>query len=112
VSFVFSYRLAGGLTAPVWLTLGKYPDMSLKQSKEKRDECRAWLAEKRDPRIQIKIQSEERLRPVTVQDALCYWYDNYCKVRRKTQAVTLGRFRKHVFTFIGHLPVNDTHLYE
>ena len=37
VSFVFFYRLAGGRAAPVWLTLGKYPDMSLKQAREKRD---------------------------------------------------------------------------
>lgn len=65
VSFVFFYRLAGGRAAPVWLTLGKYPDMSLKQAREKRDECRGWLADKRDPRIQIKIQAEERLKPVT-----------------------------------------------
>ncbi|HFG3940752.1 TPA: integrase arm-type DNA-binding domain-containing protein [Escherichia coli] len=112
VSFVFFYRLAGGRAAPVWLTLGKYPDMSLKQAREKRDECRGWLADKRDPRIQIKIQAEERLKPVTVEDALNYWYENYCKVRRKTHAVTLGRFRKHIFPYIGHLPVNDTHLYE
>ncbi|WP_449262119.1 tyrosine-type recombinase/integrase, partial [Escherichia coli] len=61
---------------------------------------------------QIKIQAEERLKPVTVEDALNYWYENYCKVRRKTHAVTLGRFRKHIFPYIGHLPVNDTHLYE
>ncbi|MGQ9451727.1 Arm DNA-binding domain-containing protein [Leclercia sp. TB492] len=45
VSFVFFYRLAGGLAAPVWFTLGKYPDMSLNQAREKRDECRAWLAD-------------------------------------------------------------------
>ncbi|MFB5745070.1 tyrosine-type recombinase/integrase [Cedecea sp. S5-13] len=112
VSFVFFYRLPGGVAAPVWLTLGKYPDMTLKQAREKRDECRSWLAEKRDPRIQIKIQAEERLAPVTVEDALMYWYENDCKARRKSHAVTLGRFKKDIFPYIGHLPVNETHLYE
>lgn len=112
VSFVFFYRLAGERGAPVWLTLGKYPDMSLKQARGKRDECRVWLADKRDPRLQIKIQSEEKLRPVTVEAALIYWYENSCKVKRKTHAVTLARFKKHIFPFIGHLPVNETHLYE
>ncbi|WP_332108810.1 Arm DNA-binding domain-containing protein [Kosakonia radicincitans] len=44
VSFVFFFRHSGRRSAPVWMTLGKYPDMTLKQAREKRDECRAWLS--------------------------------------------------------------------
>ncbi|MDU9133533.1 type I restriction endonuclease, partial [Klebsiella pneumoniae] len=37
------------------MTLGKYPDMSLKMARDKRDECRAWLAEGIDPRHRIGL---------------------------------------------------------
>ncbi|HBU0007261.1 type I restriction endonuclease, partial [Klebsiella pneumoniae] len=55
VSFVMFYRLGGRDTSPIWLTLGKYPDMSLKMARDKRDECRAWLAEGIDPRHRIGL---------------------------------------------------------
>ncbi|MCP6475506.1 Arm DNA-binding domain-containing protein [Klebsiella pneumoniae] len=45
VSFVYFFRHSGRQSAPVWMTLGKYPDMTLKQAREKRDECRAWLSQ-------------------------------------------------------------------
>ncbi|REF27206.1 uncharacterized protein DUF4102 [Xenorhabdus cabanillasii] len=83
ISFVFFYRLYGRESAPIWLTLGKYPDLSLKAAREQRDKCRAWLAEGRDPRIQIKIIKEDTLKPVTVKDAIEYWIDNYAINKRK-----------------------------
>ena len=52
VSFVYFFRHSGRQSAPVWMTLGKYPDMTLKQAREKRDECRAWLSQGLDPRIE------------------------------------------------------------
>ncbi|WP_272872349.1 Arm DNA-binding domain-containing protein [Pectobacterium carotovorum] len=44
VSFVFFFRHSGRQSSLVWMTLGRYPDMTLKQAREKRDECRAWLS--------------------------------------------------------------------
>nr|WP_254065404.1 Arm DNA-binding domain-containing protein [Cedecea sp. FDAARGOS_727] len=36
VSFVYFFRHSGRQSSPVWMTLGKYPDMTLKQAREKR----------------------------------------------------------------------------
>ncbi|EKS1020584.1 DUF4102 domain-containing protein, partial [Escherichia coli] len=83
ISFVFFFRIGGRESAPVWMTLGKYPDMTLKQAREKRDECRSWLAEGLDPRRENKIKKDNAFNPVTVKDAIDYWFENYAKENRK-----------------------------
>lgn len=55
----FYYRLGGRESPPVWLTLGRYPDMSLATARRMRDQCREWLAENLDPRRQIKLAAEK-----------------------------------------------------
>ncbi|CDM88369.1 tyrosine-type recombinase/integrase [Xenorhabdus bovienii] len=107
ISFVFFYRLYGRESAPIWLTLGKYPDLSLKAARERRDECRAWLAEGKDPRIQIKIIKEDTLKPVTVKDAIEYWLNNYATNKRKAAIYIRGCFSKHVYSEIGNIPLNE-----
>lgn len=52
------------------MTLGKYPDMTLKLAREKRDECRGWLSQGLDPRIENKLTKESLFTPVTVKDAV------------------------------------------
>ena len=47
------------------MTPGRYPDMSLKMARGKREQCRSWLADGRDPPIQIKIAKVQTMRPVT-----------------------------------------------
>ncbi|MEZ6879247.1 Arm DNA-binding domain-containing protein [Enterobacter bugandensis] len=66
VSFVYFFRHSGRQSAPVWMTLGKYPDMTLKQAREKRDECRAWFSPGLDPRKENKLTKEKLFTPVTV----------------------------------------------
>lgn len=107
ISFVYFFRTGGRCTAPVWMTLGRYPDMSLKMAREKRDLCRSWLVDGRDPRIQIKLAIEKTMRPVTVKDALMYWVDNYAKDHRVPECRHLQRFEKHIFPVIGHIPVAE-----
>ncbi|MCZ5740358.1 Arm DNA-binding domain-containing protein [Escherichia coli] len=63
----FYYRLGGRESPPVWLTLGRYPDMSLATARRMRDQCREWLAENLDPRRQIKLAAEKTMQPVTVK---------------------------------------------
>lgn len=111
VSFVFYYRIYGQV-APIWLTLGKYPDMSLKLAREMRDKCREWLAENRDPRIQIKIKADETLRPRTVTDALEYWLDNYAVEKRTDHEEIRKRFKKNIYPYVGKIPISDCKLHE
>ncbi|KMJ43412.1 integrase [Xenorhabdus khoisanae] len=107
ISFVFFYRLYGRESAPIWLTLGKYPDLSLKAARERRDECRVWLAEGKDPRIQIKITKEDSLKPVTVKEAIEYWINNYAINKRKAVDHIRGCFFKHIYSEIGHIPLKE-----
>ena len=44
VSWVFSYRLGGRESSVIRLTLGNYPDISLKDARMWRERCRQWLA--------------------------------------------------------------------
>lgn len=107
VSFVMFYRLGGRETPPVWLTLGKYPDMTLKMAREKRDQCRTWLADGIDPRHRIGFVTDESQRPVTVKDALEYWIEHYVRHKRKKPSVCEERFNKHIYKQIGNVPLSE-----
>ena len=45
ISWVYAYRLGGRDSRLDRVSLGSYPDVGLKLAREKRDECRTWLAE-------------------------------------------------------------------
>lgn len=51
VSWVFSYRLGGRESSVIRLTLGNYPDISLKDARMWRERCRQWLANGLDPKL-------------------------------------------------------------
>ena len=110
VSFVFFFRIGGRGTAPKWLTLGRYPDMTLKMARDKRDECRRWLADGKDPRIQLKLSTELTMHPVTVKDAIDYWYENYAKEHRKSIQKLYSKYVNHIFPYIGRYPLTDCRL--
>lgn len=107
VSFVMFYRLGGRETPPVWLTLGKYPDMTLKMAREKRDQCRTWLADGIDPRHRIGFVTDESQRPVTVKDALEYWIEHYARQKRKHASYCECNFKRHIYKRLGDVPLVD-----
>ncbi|ELN2578449.1 site-specific integrase [Enterobacter kobei] len=107
ISFVYFFRIAGRDSAPIWMTIGRYPDMSLKTAREKRDQCRTWLSEGKDPRVYFRLKNEEALRPVTVKDAVDYWYENYAKKNRKRHEWIYKKYLNHIFPFIGKYPLSE-----
>lgn len=106
VSWVYSYRLGGRESRLERLTLGKYPDMSLKLARERRELCRKWLAGGLNPKTELLLSTEETLKPVTVSDALEYWLERYARVKRSDEAQIRARFRKHIYPTLGHYPVS------
>ncbi|RYM59075.1 Putative prophage CPS-53 integrase [Serratia quinivorans] len=112
VSFVFYYRTGGRTSPPVWLTLGRYPDMSLANARKMRDQCREWLAMHLDPRNQMKIEAERSMMPVTIKDAIMYWYDNHAITARKEHEYLIQRFDKHIFPHIGNMPIEKSKLHD
>ena len=105
VSWVFSYRLGGRGSKLERLTLGRYPDMPLKLAREKREQCRQWLAGGLDPKTEIELSTEETLKPVTVKDALEYWLVNYARRKRSDEALVRAQLRKHIYPPLGRYPI-------
>lgn len=92
LSWIFSYRLGGRGSRLERLTLGKYPDMTLKMARDKRDQCRQWLAGGLDPKTELELSTQETLKPVTVKDALEYWLVNYARKKRIDEEIIRSQF--------------------
>ncbi len=105
VSWIFSYRLGGRGSKLERLTLGRYPDMPLKLAREKREQCRQWLAGGLDPKTEIELSTEETLKPVTVKDALEYWLVNYARRKRSDEELVRAQLRKHIYPRLGRYPL-------
>ncbi|EAT0482534.1 DUF4102 domain-containing protein [Salmonella enterica] len=107
ISWFFRYRTGGRNCEPHRLTLGKYTDISLKQARELRDQCRSWLADGRDPKFQLKLTKSETLKPVTVREALEYWISGYAEDNRANVERHKAELRKHIYPYIGDMALAD-----
>ncbi len=108
IAWLYRYRLAGGRNENAkWLSLGNYPEVSLKNARQKRDECRTWLEDGKDPKLQLQLTRTEQLKPVTVKDALEYWLTEYAEERRKNADKHRQQFAKHLYPHIGHYPLKE-----
>lgn len=107
ISWVYAYRLGGRDSRLDRVSLGSYPDVGLKLAREKRDECRTWLAEGCNPKTRIKEEIDERLSPVTVRDALEYWITEYADYNRSDSKAKRNQFEKHIYPFIGDMALKD-----
>lgn len=105
ISWVFTYRLDGKKLNR--LTIGRYPDMSLKQAREVRDKCRSWLASGKDPKLQFSLTMQESLKPTTVKDCIEYWIDNYARENRVNMDNYVAQLKKHIYPYIGEMALSD-----
>lgn len=107
ISWFFRYRIGGRDSEPKRLTLGKYPDIALKQARGLRDQCRAWLAEGKDPKHQFQLTRSETLKPVTVKDAIQYWITEYAEDNRSNVERHKAQLEKHIYPYIGSMALSD-----
>lgn len=105
ISWVFTFRLGGRGSRLERITLGRYPDMSLKLAREKREQCRKWLAEGLNPKFELELSAAETLKPVTVEDALEYWLINYARKKRSDEELVRAQLRKHIYPRLGRYPL-------
>ena len=111
LTWYFTYRAGTGRGAPPErIKLGNYPDLSLKSAREKAAQCRAWLAEGKNPRHELNYTVQEALKPVTVGDALTYWLESYAKENRVDYAALKKRLNNHVIQHIGAMPLDKCEL--
>lgn len=102
VRWQYRYKIDG---RNIRMDLGSYPDLSLVKAREIASQCREWLTSGKDPKIQRVIGRAESLNPVTVTEALEYWLTEQAVTRRKNYQSHRAQFARHIYPFIGHLPV-------
>ncbi|MED9870267.1 site-specific integrase [Escherichia coli] len=111
LTWYFTYRAgAGRQVSPERLKLGNYPDLSLKAAREKAAQCRAWLAEGKNPRHELNYSIQEALKPVTVGDAISYWLEMHVKENRVDYVSLKSRLNNHVIQHIGNMPLDKCEL--
>lgn len=113
ILWLYRYRNPYKSPNPLSLVLGKYPDLSLSDARQRLQQCRTWLANKQDPKEQFAIDAERSLSAgkaidvITVRDAIEYWINGYAKENRANVDKHISQLDKHVFPTIGHLPVEQ-----
>lgn len=106
LTWYFSFRIGGRESYSQRVKLGNYPDLSLKAAREKREQCRAWLAEGKNPKHRLNVAIHETLKPVTVKEALDYWIREYAVYKRTNVDKHIEQLRKHIFPYIGDYPLS------
>lgn len=92
------------------LALGVYPDVSLKEARDKRDQARKLLAQDINP---VTAKREKRMTAFndaenTFESLAKDWHDNWKADKTpKHAAAILARLEVDVFPFIGKLPVKS-----
>ncbi len=106
VTFFYRYRWDN---KPVQLSIGDYPSISLSQARERRQQFRAWIMEGYDPRRQVKLERQQKMEALTVEEAFDYWETHYCIPEGivKVRANRLN-FENHVKPVLGSMIVNQT----
>ncbi len=106
LTWYFTFRIGGRESASQRIKLGNYPDLSLKAAREKREQCRSWLAEGKNPKHQLNVTTRETLKPVTVKEAMDYWIREYATHKRANVGKHTEQLKKHIFPYIGDYPLS------
>lgn len=92
------------------LSLGIYPDISLKEARQRRDEARKLLAEGIDPGAQRKaVRQARKAATLNTFEALARaWLDHRADAWvERTQTIILASLENDVFPVIGARPITD-----
>ncbi len=90
------------------MALGRYPEVSLKDARERRDEARKLLANDVDPAANRKAVKAAKLAQAENSfEAVCRaWYAKaYADKAESTRLKTITRLEQDVFPHIGQMPV-------
>lgn len=108
VTFVYRYRIEGKAKN---VSLGEYngheTGLTLKNARVKAQQCKTWLNEGHDPAVQLKVVKDERLKALTVADALNYWLEKYAEKKRVNASKHKQQFDKWIIPYVGNLPIKD-----
>jgi integrase len=94
------------------LSLGVYPDVGLKEARERRDNARKLLANGVDPGEHRKAQKQTRIDDVSNSFEVIAreWFAKYGTTWAATHSErTMRRLERDVFPWIGSRPIGDIH---
>ena len=103
----WSYRFAGKQKT---LAIGVYPDVSLKQAHDRRDDARKLLADGIDPAQARKVEKrEKKIRSVNTFEAIAReWHTKHLHtwVPKRAERI-LSAFERDVFPMVGTKPIAE-----
>ncbi|MEX3999674.1 tyrosine-type recombinase/integrase [Paraburkholderia sp. EG285A] len=92
------------------LSFGKYPDVTLKDAREKRDDARKLLAKDVDPGEHKKVVKAARLeRAANNFEAVAReWYERMMSDKAESHRVkVIARLQNDIFPWLGKRPISD-----
>ncbi len=92
------------------MSFGKYPAVTLKKARQRKDEARELLADGIDPMVKKKEELQKVVEKTvnTFENIAREWYDTYrAKWSEKHAVRILARLENHLFPTIGHLPIKE-----
>ncbi|WP_432463861.1 tyrosine-type recombinase/integrase [Agarivorans sp. QJM3NY_33] len=107
VLWIFRYRMGGRETPQRTIVFGKYPNLQLAGAREKRDRCKAWIAEGKDPKTQLELELNNAVKPLTVAEALDNWIDDYATGKRVNAVKHKQQFDRWIIPHLGTLPLAE-----
>jgi integrase len=98
----FRYRLGG---VEKLLTLGAYPDVSLKRAREKRDDARKLVADDVDP--SVKRQAERAAQADTFEAIATEWLNlQRTRLVAETIGILEARLKSYLYPYLGSRPIS------
>jgi len=102
-SWRLDYRINGKRKT---LTLGLYPDVSLKSARDKRDQARAKVADGIDPSIQKKATRQAKAD--SFEAVAREWFAKEKAIWKPSHADTvITRLENNIFPWLGDTPINE-----
>ena len=100
-SFSFTYKVYGQMNR---ITLGRYPDIGLKQARAKADEYRRIVASGEDPRRQHTNKKEAE--KLTVTNMIDIFIDKYAKQKNSSWQQAQSNLRLYLAPNLGRYPIS------
>lgn len=104
VSFFIRYRYNGKAEQ---LTLGPYPQLSLREARDKSLHYRSILIDGKNPKIQKKLEFTQNLDAMTFGELIQLWYEKEASHRIKRHASIFNTIRNHLYPAFEHAPIAD-----
>lgn len=99
----FRYSFAG---KRCMISLGKYPQTSMKEAKSKQRNCLEMLDKGINPSTHKKMQKAKQSTEKTFKEVALEWYErHYIDKNERYKALVLSRLETYIFPKIGDLPI-------